>query len=57
MALEGIGGVLKGGTSVPVGGEPRDADSDEDGESEDLHSVNVLIKELKMIFIVYLLYF
>ena len=53
MALERIGGVLEGGASVPVGGEPRDADSNEDGESEDLHSANVLIKELKMIYICY----
>ena len=57
MALKGIGGVLEGGTSVPVGGEPGDADSDEDSESEDLHSANVLIKKLKMIFKGYLLYF
>ena len=47
MAFESIGGVLEGGAPVPVGGEPGDADSDEDGEGEDLHSVNVVSKELK----------
>merc|ERR1712154_472790 len=41
VALEGVGGVLECGARVPVGGEPRGADSDEDGESEDLHPGNV----------------
>ena len=57
MAFESIGGVLEGGAPVPVGGEPGDADSDEDGEGEDLHSVNVVSKELKFYFLLYLLYF
>ena len=43
MAFESIGGVLEGGAPVPVGGEPGDADSDEDSEGEDLHSVNVIL--------------
>ena len=41
MALEGVSGVLEGGAGVPVGGESGGADSDEDGESEDLHHGNV----------------
>ena len=41
MALEGVSGVLEGGTGVPVGGEPGGSDSDEDCESEDLHPGNV----------------
>ena len=41
MTLEGVSGVLEGGTGVPVGGEPGGADSDEDGESKDLHPGNV----------------
>ena len=41
MTLEGVSGVLEGGTGVPVGGEPGGADSDEDCESKDLHPGNV----------------
>ena len=39
MALEGVRCVLQGGAGVPVGGKPGGADSDEDGESEDLHVI------------------
>ena len=41
VTLEGISGVLECGAGVPVGGEPGGSDSDEDGESEDLHPGNV----------------